>query len=137
QPLIAFESSKHAGTLGKSFSLLSVNNSRVRVLAVKKAEQSDETIVRVVELSGTAQKNVQLHFVAPIVAAREVTGQEMALGDAQVSEGRLVTDLGAYQLRTFALKLAAPAKALAAPQFQPVTLTYDRSVATSDGGKSS
>lgn len=137
QPLIAFESSRHAGTLGKSFSLLGINNSRVRVLAVKKAEQSDETIVRVVELSGSAQKNVQLSFAAPIVAAREVTGQEMPLGDASVSQGHLVTDLGAYQLRTFALKLAAPANALSAPHFQPLTLSYDRSVATADGAKSS
>ena len=31
QPLIAFEASKHAGALGKTFSLLSVSHSRVRV----------------------------------------------------------------------------------------------------------
>src|SRR5205807_5917186 len=50
QPLIAFETSQHAGPLGKSFSLLHLDNSRVRVLALKKAEQSDEVIVRVVEI---------------------------------------------------------------------------------------
>jgi alpha-mannosidase len=48
QPLIAFEASKHAGALGKTFSLLSVSQNRVRVLALKKAEQSQETIVRLV-----------------------------------------------------------------------------------------
>ena len=52
QPLIAFESPRHPGTLGRSFSLLRVSNSRVRVLALKKAEASDEIIVRLVEMSG-------------------------------------------------------------------------------------
>ena len=37
-PLIAFETSKHEGALGNSFSLLKVSNPRIRVLAVKKAE---------------------------------------------------------------------------------------------------
>ncbi|HYJ46465.1 MAG TPA: glycoside hydrolase family 38 C-terminal domain-containing protein, partial [Pyrinomonadaceae bacterium] len=45
QPLIAFESPKHTGALGKSFSLMNVSNSRVRVLAIKKAEESDEVIL--------------------------------------------------------------------------------------------
>ena len=40
QPLIAFESSKHPGPLGKDFSLLRISNPRVRVLALKKAENS-------------------------------------------------------------------------------------------------
>src|SRR3954468_15018935 len=38
-PLVAFESSKHSGSLGKQFSFARVSNSRVRVLALKKAEQ--------------------------------------------------------------------------------------------------
>jgi len=136
QPLIAFESSRHPGTLGKTVSLLSVNNSRVRVMAVKKAEQSDEIIVRLVEISGSAQKNVQLSFPAPVTSAREVSGQEMPIGDATLSEGRLVTDLGAYQLRSFALKLAATNHKLSIPRSQPVSLDFDRSVASSDGSKS-
>ena len=38
-PLIAFETSKHEGAQGRIFSLLKVNNPRIRILAVKKAEQ--------------------------------------------------------------------------------------------------
>ena len=48
-PLVAFESTKHSGALGKQFSFVKVNNSRIRMLALKKAEQSDEIVVRVVE----------------------------------------------------------------------------------------
>ena len=55
-PLIAFQTSKHAGALGKEFSLLKVSNPRIRVLALKKAEQSDEIIVRLVELDGKPQR---------------------------------------------------------------------------------
>ena len=81
-PLIAFETSKHAGALGQEFSLLKVSNPRIRVLALKKAEQSDEIIVRLVELDGKPQPDVRVSFAAPITAAREVNGQEQPVGPA-------------------------------------------------------
>jgi alpha-mannosidase len=59
----------------------------VRVLALKKAEESDEVVVRLVELDGKDAKNVRLHFAAPVASAREVTGQEQPLGAAKVSGG--------------------------------------------------
>jgi len=136
QPLIAFESSKHPGTLGGSFSLLHLNNDRVRVLALKKAEETDEVIVRVVELSGEPQNNARLRFAAPIVAAREVNGQEQPIGAATISRGELATNLGRYQLRTFAVKLAAPKAKVTSTINQPVNLPYDISVTSADGTKS-
>src|SRR6185369_4203473 len=75
-PLFAFATPKHEGALGKTLSLLRVSNSRVRVLAVKKAELSDEIIVRLVELDGKPQPGVKVRFAAPIIQAREVNGQE-------------------------------------------------------------
>ena len=54
-PLIAFESPKHAGRLGKQFSLVKIDNPRIRIMAMKKAENSDEVILRMVEMSGQAQ----------------------------------------------------------------------------------
>jgi len=137
QPLIAFESPKHPGALGKSFSLLSVSNSRVRVLALKKAEESEEVIVRLVEIDGKPAQNVRVAFVAPVAAAREVNGQEQPVGKATVVRGELVTDFGPYGIRAFAVKLAAAGAKVAAPQSQPVTLPHDRSVASLDGTKSS
>ena len=38
--------------LGRSFSIVDISNPRIRLLALKKAEQSDEVIVRLVELDG-------------------------------------------------------------------------------------
>ncbi len=132
QPLLAFESAKHAGSLGKTFSLLRISNPRIRVMALKKAESSDEVILRMVEVDGKPEQNVKVSFAGPITAAREVNGQELPVGSASVSGGALVTSFTAYQPRTFALKFGtAPAK-LAAVRSQPVTLNYDLAVASND-----
>jgi alpha-mannosidase len=136
QPLIAFESSRHAGRLGKTFSILRVNNSRVRVLALKKAEETDEVIVRIVELDGRDAPDVRISFAAPVVAAREVNAQELPLATATVVKSQLVTSLTRFQPRTFALKLAPPSRVeFGAPRVRdiPIPLPYDLAVATPDG----
>jgi alpha-mannosidase len=135
QPLIAFEATKHSGALGKTFSLLKVNNSRIRVLGLKKAENSDEIIVRAVELNGEPQHDVHISFAAPVAAAREVNAQEQPLGSATVASGELVSSFGPYEPRTFAVKLA-PSRAKAEHiESRPVTLTYDVAAASSVGSK--
>jgi alpha-mannosidase len=136
QPLIAFEASKHAGALGKVFSLLSVSHSRVRVLALKKAEQSDEAIIRLVELDGKPASDVQIAFAAPITAAREVNGAEEAVGAATVTNGKLVTSFTAFQPRTFAVKLGGAPTKVAAVHSQPVKLSYDLAAASNDDTRS-
>src|SRR5581483_570998 len=136
EPLLAFAAPSHAGPLGKEFSLVSVSNPRVRVMALKRAEESDEVILRMVELDGKPQASVRVKFAGPIAAAREVNGQELPLGSATLEGGALVTSFSAYQPRTFALKLgAAPAK-LTGVESQPVTLTYDLAVASIDDTRS-
>jgi alpha-mannosidase len=132
-PLIAFETSKHEGSLGRSFSLLKVSNPRIRVLAVKKAEQGDEVVVRLVELDGKPQPDVRVSFASPIAAAREVNGQEQPVGPANVTQGALVTSFSAYQPRTFALRLAAGAAKIATVRSMPVALSYDVATASNDG----
>jgi alpha-mannosidase len=135
QPLIAFQSAPHSGPLGKAFSLLKVNNSRVRVLAMKKAEESDSVIVRFVEISGKNQSDVHLTFAAPILSATEVNGQEMAVTGApvHVSGADLVTSLTPYQVRSFSVKLGPSKIKVAAPISHPVTLAYDMAVTSRDG----
>ncbi|MFZ0816513.1 MAG: glycoside hydrolase family 38 C-terminal domain-containing protein, partial [Candidatus Sulfotelmatobacter sp.] len=134
--LIAFQVSKHAGALGKEFSLLKVSNPRIRVLALKKAEHGDEVIVRLVELDGKPQADVRVSFNTPITAAREVNGQEQPVGAATVSDGTLVTSFSAYQPRTFAVKLASSQTKVAAVRSTPVALHYDLAAASNDGTKS-
>lgn len=137
QPLIAFVAPKHTGPLGRTFSLLRVSNSRVRVLALKKAEESDEVIVRLVELDGKRANDVRLAFAAPVAAVHEVNGQEMEARNARIVDGRIVTSFTPYQLRTFAVRLAPTKVKARTLRSQPVTLPLDRAVSTRDGVRSS
>lgn len=134
-PLIAFQTSKHVGALGRNFSLLKVNNPRIRLLALKKAEQSNEVIVRLVELDGKPQANVRISFAAPITHAREVNGQEQQVGPANVAGGVLVISFGAYQPRTFAVTLAAAPAHVAPVHLAPLALNYDLAAASNDGAQ--
>ena len=135
-PLISFEVSRHAGALGSEFSLLKVSNPRIRVLALKKAELSDEIVVRLVELDGKPQPNVRISFHAPIAAAREVNGQEQPMGTASVNGGVLITSFSAYQPRTFALRLVESQAKVPSVHSVPVALHYDLAAASNDGTKS-
>jgi alpha-mannosidase len=129
-PLIAFQTSRHAGALGREFSLLKISSPRIRLLALKKAEQGDEIIVRLVELDGKPQSDVKVSFAASITSAREVNGQEQPVGAATVVDGVLVTSFTAYQPRTFAVKLAASRTKVAGVRSVPVLLKYDLAVAS-------
>jgi alpha-mannosidase len=133
QPLIAFQSPSHPGSRGKSFSLMSVSDSRVRALALKKAEASDEYIVRLVEMDGKPASDVQVKLGTPVIAAREVNGAEEPVGPATVTDGVLKTSFSAFQPRTFAVKLGRPSETPPTIEALPVELPYDRCVATPDG----
>ena len=132
-PLLVFQTAKHDGNLGRSFSLLKVSNPRIRVLALKKAEDSDEIVVRMVELDGKPQQDVRVSFASPIAEAREMNGQEQPVGPATVSSGVLTTSLGAYQPRTFALRLQPAPQTISAVRSSPVALAYDLAAASKDG----
>jgi alpha-mannosidase len=135
-PLIAFQSTEHAGGLGKSVSLLHLNNSRIRVLALKKAEADDEIILRMVELDGHPVQDVRVSLAGPIVAAREVNAQEQEQAEpASLNSGELITSFSAYQPRTFALRLGPATASLAAIHSQPVDLKYDLAAASNDDTK--
>ena len=89
-------------------------------------------VLRAVELDGKPQNDVRFTFAAPVTAAREVNAQEQPLGAAHVQGGELVTSFTAYEPKTFALRIGAAPKKIAAPQFAAVKLPYQVSVATYD-----
>ncbi|WP_263349814.1 alpha-mannosidase [Acidicapsa acidisoli] len=139
-PLIAFETEKHAGKLGRDFSLLTVDNPDIRILALKKAELSDEVIVRLVELDGKPAPQVRVKFAGPIASMREVNGQELPIdqpiGSASVVDGALETSFKPYQPRTFALRLGESPAHLNSVTSKPVALKYDLAAASEDDTKS-
>lgn len=132
-PLIAFQTSKHAGALSREFSLVKISNPRIRVFALKRAEHGDEFILRLVELDGKPQPNVKISWAAPIFSAREVDGQEQPVGSATVVGGALLTSFSAYQPRTFSIKLAPFSSKVAAVRSVPVRLDYDLAVTSNNG----
>ncbi len=131
-PLLPFTATSHEGPLGTSFSLMRIDNPRIRVFALKKAEASDEVVLRMAELNGAPESNVHIFFSSPITSAREGNAQEQPTGPASISNGALVTSFTAFQPRTFALRLAPSPLQVAPGPSTPVPLPYALAVATND-----
>ena len=135
QPILAFQVPKYAGLLGKSFGFVSLNTDKVAIKALKKAEESDEIIVRVYELTGNNQDNVELTFPSTILSAREVNGIEEEVGNASFSNNKLAFNIGKFQPKTFALKLALQETGVTPPSSCIVDLSYNRDVMSYDNSR--
>lgn len=131
QPLHAFQTPAHTGTLGRSFSFLTCNNSNVMVKAIKKAENSNEIVVRLQELTGNA-RTAQLQFASDITAARQITGAEDPIAILTPIGGKLDVALGGYAPVTLALTLAPPVSLIAVPASLPLTLPYNVDAISTD-----
>jgi len=105
QPLLAFEAPKHQGEIGKSLSMLSINNPQVGLMAFKKKEDGDYYIIRFNELSGKDLTHVKVTLPSPILDAYEVNGQEKKIGDAKIINNKIIFNLGHHTIRSFAVKL--------------------------------
>jgi alpha-mannosidase len=131
-PLIAFETSKHEGTIGKEISLLKINTHKVDVMAFKKAEESNYYIVRFNELYGKDAKAVSVSFPGKVIDAYEVNGQEKKIGNADFTNGSLNFDMTQFAMRSFAVKLANPAVKLAVPVQQSIAIPFNEDAISSD-----
>ncbi|MDD4968984.1 MAG: glycoside hydrolase family 38 C-terminal domain-containing protein [Paludibacter sp.] len=132
QPLMAFESPKHAGDLGRSFSMLAFSTPQAGLMAFKKMEQGDYYLVRINELSGKDLKSVKLTFPTIIADAYEVNGQEKKIGKVDMNNSTLTFDLSHYTIRSFAVKLKPsvyPSEMLAQV---PVDLPFNVDVISTD-----
>lgn len=104
QPMHTFIVDKHSGEAEASYSLCSVDSDTVRILGIKKAQKSDDIVIRLVEYTGEKQKKVFINFALPISSAKEITGDEQVLGDVSVENGKLVLDFEPHQIRSLMLK---------------------------------
>jgi alpha-mannosidase len=135
QPLLAFQVPEHKGKLGRRFSLLELRQPdassdwpTVAVRAVKRAERSNEVIIRLQELAGEPAHDVVVEFARDIVSVREVNGAEEpmdATESMKLADGKLSVDLDPFLPRAFALELADPPIALTPPTSTPVELPYN------------
>ena len=135
QPLVAFQASNHPGFLGKTFSILQVNTPQVDVRAIKKAENSNDIIIRIQELWGKDVSKAEISLPSKITAAYEVDGQERKIGDAVLVNGKLSCDLTKYAIRSFALQIAPTTDKMTEPSSVPLPLTFDQDVISSEKNK--
>ena len=136
QPVTAFITGKHSGNLGTEFSFGAINSNDVIIRAIKKAEDSDEIIVRVNEGSRKALQGVMLTLGAGIESAKEVNAMEEVIGEATVKDGKLIFGIKPYEVKTFALTLK---KGTTAPKtsYTPVELPFNRDVVTFNHNRNS
>lgn len=133
QPLTAYACAKHAGALGSAYSFGSVSSNQVILRAVKKAEDSEEIVVRLNEGVGSALDKFTLSLGEGIESAREIYASEEPLGDAVVEDGKLVASFTPYQIRSFALTLKKSGVQAQKPVSKPAQLEFDKNVITSNG----
>lgn len=129
QPVTAFVTGKHSGVLGTEYSFGGISNSDVIIRAMKKAEDSNEIVVRVNEGANKTAEGVELKLGNGIVSARELNSMEEEIGEATVTDGKLVFDLEAYEVKTFALTLD-DCKYAPKTEYSVVELPYNRDIVT-------
>lgn len=137
QLLLAFQTDAHPGPFGRQLALIQVQpeTGQVAVRAVKKAEDSDELVVRVQEIYGRPARGAGVGFASPVLEAREINAAEEPVGPAEIVQGRLAFDLEAYQPRSFALRIAPPQARVADVGSLPIDLPFDLDGTSADGNR--
>ena len=132
-PLVAFVAPKHAGHLGRTFSMLAASTPQIGVRALKAAEDGDGYIVRCYETTGNPVEGARITFPAAIVSAEECNGIEERIGDAAFEGRSLVVSAGKFAPKTYRVRLAEPAvRSTLAIDNAPVKLDYDITAYTTD-----
>ncbi len=134
-PLFAYNTTKHIGENGRKFSMLKVSSPQIDVKAFKKAENSNEYIVRVYETSGNKAENVEIEFASQIESASELNGIEEVIGKASINGNKLIVNTTAYRPKTFSVKLAARKNLLPSQKSEPVSIKYNAKGFTNDAFK--
>ncbi len=125
QRIKAFSVTKHAGPLGKSFSMASVDNKDLAMKALKRAQNGDEYVVRLYETAGDCAKTGKVTFARPIVAAVEADGTEKTIGNASFSGNTLDVKVGPFGMKTYKVKFA-PAERKDLATYEQISLNYDK-----------
>ena len=116
------------GTLGKEFSFVSSNNRNVIIKALKKAENSDEYVVRVYEMGGEKVQDAVLSFAGEIASACEADGTEKSIGSAEFSGNGLSVSIKPYSVKTFKVRLKSSGEDAYQLQYASLSLSYNYNV---------
>ena len=100
------------------------SNGQAAVVALKKAEDTDEWVLRLQERYGRPV-TIRINFSGQVSAAREINAAEEPLGTFALSGTNLVVDLKPYQSRTLALRLKPAPAQKSLPAATPLNLPFN------------
>lgn len=126
RPLIAFKADKHAGRLGKSLTFASSDNNCVVVKTLKKAQASDELVIRLYETGGEKEQTAEIAFAGTIESASEADGTEKTIGKALFNGNKLQVSVKPYSVKTFKVKLKPTDTPVSQPDYAYLPLDYNR-----------
>ena len=133
QRLLAFQTTRHPGPLGREIAFLSSSTDQIVIRTLKQSESDGRALIRVQELDGKATGPLLVNSNHKIETAELVDGQERPLEPAELSDGSLIMELEPFAIRAFAAKLEKPASSLQPPSSRPVPLVYDCIASTLQG----
>ena len=125
-PVKVFRATKHAGRLGRSFSFIECSNPNVLVRTMKRAEVTDEYVVRLHEISGRDNQQARLTFPGRIRSAVCADGTEKTIRAASFTDNVLSVDVKRFGLATYKVVLEKPAAPAPVASYQSVPLAFDR-----------
>lgn len=133
--LYAFNTSEHKGLLGKSISMLTVNDENVNLKAFKKTDRENMYILRFYENSGKSVDNAEVEFCSEISDANMTNGIEEIVADAPYDENKLFVSTTGFSPKTYAVRLEKSEKTLRPIQCMKVALPYNAQAYTNDAFK--
>ncbi len=138
QPMPAVVMDKHQGAMGSNYSFITTNNDSVIIRAIKKAQDSDLVVVRINEGTNNNVDNYTLSMGKGIKQAVELYASEEYKADAVVCDGKLVTSLKPYEVKTFALILEdCKADGAVKSASYPADVDFDKNIITKQNSTSS
>jgi len=106
-PLTAYQTTNHTGDLGKAKSFMSVDAPNVILSVLKKAEDSNDYIVRMYETQGAKMTDAKITLPAQIKSLDETNLLEESIGSQSFSGNTFKTSLGKYEIKTFKVNLGS------------------------------
>lgn len=100
-PVLAYQTTAHTGTLGSSYSFMSVDQPNVILSVLKKAEDSNDFVIRAYETQGKAGTNTTITLPGTISSISETNLLEENTGTSSYSGNAFSATFGAYDIRTF------------------------------------
>ncbi len=106
-PLIGVEAESHDGVLPSQLSLFSMDPNSIIISALKKAEESDDLILRLYEAVGSkVNSEIRVNNVLPLLDVEETNLIEDSIGHVKVSNGKILTVFSPFEIKTFRIRIS-------------------------------